>query len=73
MAPFPDAAYPPPRVVEDGKVTIRMDYEEAVYLYELLRGDVCKTEMVSPERRERAAQWASTIRDATDRYERGGD
>lgn len=55
------------------EVSIRMDYEEAIYLYELLRGDVCKTEMISPERRERAAQWASTILDATDRYERGDD
>jgi hypothetical protein len=60
-------------VFEDpDEVTVRIPYDDAICMYDLLRGDVCKSEMVNPQRRERAAKWASTILDAIDRYERGG-
>lgn len=69
--PFADASYPPARAVNDGKVTIRLDYDDAVLLYELLRDDVCTTSLISSARRKLAAAWALEIYDAIDSCERG--
>jgi|LakMenEpi03Aug12_release.lakeMendotaPanAssembly.Ray.scaffolds.fasta_scaffold1173070_2 hypothetical protein len=65
MTPFPDAAYPPPEWAGDDKVTVRLDYDDAVYLYELL----AREEM--PVHAQRAPKWAQLIFDAIDKFERG--
>lgn len=70
MTPFPDAAYPPPRVVADNRVHVRLDYDDAVLLYELLRDDVCTTSLISSARRKLAAAWALEIFDAIDKFEK---
>jgi hypothetical protein len=60
------------RFVSEDNVCVNLDYDDAILLYELLSRDVCQTELVNSGRRERAAQWARTIFDAIDNYERGG-
>ncbi len=61
------------RFVSEDSVSVELDYDEAILLYELLVQDVGRSELVSKERRARAEGWARKVYDAIDTHERGGN